>query len=196
MTKFQFIYADPPWRFNNRGNRFAPDYADAYVTSPLDPILNMGPAVQEISTDDALLGLWCPAALILEGVGAQVCLAWGFTPKQIIPWFKVCKDGKTPRIGGGNYTRACSELMILASRIPQTLKKNQGVAGVILEHVDDVIVAERGKHSAKPDEAYELIEKISNGPYLELFARRRFSEKWTVLGDQAPGVGCGDILGK
>ena len=194
---FKVILADPAWKFDNRGNRFSPDYAGAYKTTKNDQIIDMGADVRSVAADDALLFLWCPNALILEGVGSACCLSWGFEPKQLSPWLKTCADGETPRIGGGNYTRACTEQMILATRgRAAPLVKDRGVPGVI-ESIEDLAIepirAPRSAHSAKPDEAYRLIERLVDGPYLELFARRRWSEQWTVLGDEAPGAGAGRI---
>ena len=176
---FPVILADPPWSFSNQGNRCSPDYAETYKTAPLESILCMGATVKEAASLNALLFLWCPNALVLDGTATKTSRAWGFEPKQLIPWLKVCADGKTPRIGGGNYTRVCTEMLVLASRgHGSRLVKSRGEPGVIL--------APRTEHSAKPDASYEMIERLVEGPYLELFARRKFSEKWVVLGDQAP----------
>jgi N6-adenosine-specific RNA methylase IME4 len=82
-----------------------------------------------------------------------------------------------PRIGGGHYTRVCTEQLLLCRR---------GTPAVRRKDVPGVIIAERQRHSAKPPESYRLIERLCEGPYLELFARRRFSSRWTVWGDQAP----------
>lgn len=186
MDRFHVVLADPPWLFKNRGNRMSPDYAGEYETSPIAPILAMGPTIMEAAADDALLFLWCPNALVLEGAATEVCRAWGFAPKQLVPWLKTCVDGETPRIGGGNYTRACTEMLVVASRgHGSRLVKNRGVPGVLL----DPIIAPRTVHSAKPDESYRMIEQlVPEGPCLELFGRRKYSDRWIVLGDQAPDV--------
>jgi hypothetical protein len=49
----------------------------------------------------------------------------------------------------------------------------------------------RGKpqHSAKPQHFYDLIERVSPGPYLELFARKERAG-WTTWGDE---LGSGDL---
>lgn len=175
------ISADPPWSFEDAGTRLAPDYAGdqraapgeaLYSTMPLEAIerLPVSPA------DDAFLFLWCPNVLVLEGVATRVARAWGFEPRQLIPWVKTDASGK-PRLGGGHFTRVCTEQLVLCRR---------GDARVLRRDVPGVIHAPRGRHSAKPDAGYELIERLVAGPFLELFARRRFSPAWTCWGDQAP----------
>jgi N6-adenosine-specific RNA methylase IME4 len=124
-------------------------------------------------SEDAFLFLWAPNSLVLDGSAQKVCEGWGFKPKQLITWVKTSKNGK-PRLGGGHYTRVCTEQMILARR---------GKAKVRDRSVPGVIHAERTRHSAKPDESYELIERLCEGPYLELYARRQYPN-WSAWGDQ------------
>ena len=42
------------------------------------------------------------------------------------------------------------------------------------------------EHSRKPAEQFAIIERVSPGPYLELFARRRpeLNQPWAVWGDE------------
>jgi N6-adenosine-specific RNA methylase IME4 len=147
---------------------------------PTSEICAAGPLVQSLSKDDAFLFLWAPHALVLDGTATKVARAWGFEPKQEIVWIKTTLDGKKPRIGGGHYTRLCTEPLLLCRR---------GRAKVVRKDVPNVIFAPRGAHSAKPDESYQLIEKLTGATrFLELYARRQFSPKWTAWGDQMPGV--------
>lgn len=200
---FSIILADPPWEFDNKGNRFSPDYKAHYKTTQNDRIAALGPKLQPMIADNAILFLWCPNALVYEGVAAQCTAAWGFKPAQLIPWVKTSSKG-TPVFGGGNYTRVCTEMLCLATRgRAAPLIKNKGVAGIVesfiaqaLENFDKgqflyeapALYAPRGEHSAKPDESYQLIERLVDGPYLELFGRRKFSDKWVVVGDQSPDI--------
>lgn len=199
---FRFILADPPWTFRDKGSRMAPSYSGdgraekRYLVEPNQRIIDLAPRVIECAADDAILGLWCPNALVLDGTGTATSRAWGFEPKQLVPWVKTSKSG-APRIGGGHYFRVCTESLIIASRgRGASLRKDAGIPGVITEEVDEVfeamweaVYAERGAHSAKPDASYDMIERLVDGPYLELFGRRQFSDQWTVLGDEAPGAG-------
>lgn len=181
---FRVIVADPPWKFGDRGTRLAPSYAGKqrksaapYEVMPLKDICAMGEEVMSVAAKDSFLFLWAPGALVLDSAAQEVAFAWGFTPKQILPWIKTSKAGK-PRIGGGHYTRLTSEMLLLCRR---------GKATVKIHNEPDVMFAERVAHSAKPDESYRKIERLCAGPYLELFARRAFNERWATWGDQAPG---------
>lgn len=177
------VLADPPWPFRDRGTRLAPSYAGRQRKTPAPyhvmrqaDIDALGLAVRNWAAPSSFLFLWAPNALLVDGTAAATARAWGFEPKQLIPWVKVDSKGK-PRIGGGHYTRVCTEALVLCRR---------GRAAVRSRAVPGVILAPRSRHSAKPDESYRLIEELAAGPYLELFARRRFGPGWTVWGDQAP----------
>lgn len=181
-TPFRALLADPPWPFRDRGSRFTPDYegqelADQshYEILTVPRICESGWAIKALVAPDSFLFLWSPNALVLDGTATRVARAWGFEPKQLIPWVKVTNDRKKPRIGGGHYTRVCTEQLLLCRR---------GKAKVRRRNIPGVIHAPRTEHSQKPDESYHLIEALVEGPYLELFARRRFSDVWTAWGDE------------
>lgn len=185
---FRAILADCPWRFGDRGTRLAPSYAGKqrassapYEVMRTADILSMGPEVKSVAAADSFLFLWAPGAMVLDGTAAAVALAWGFTPKQILPWLKTTAAGK-PRFGGGHYARLACEYLLLCRR---------GKATTRTRAEPDILIAPRGKHSAKPDDSYRKIERLSEGPYLELFARRQFSADWAVWGNQAPQAASG-----
>lgn len=216
---FRTVLADPPWPFRDVGSRMAPEYRGKgrgqaiYQTQPLDEILGMAALLRAVTPEDAFLLLWCPDALILDGTGAQVAKAWGFNPRQMLPWLKVDAAGK-PRMGGGHYTRLVSEPCIAAAkgaavavmderlmlcRAGKGRVKRRDVPGVIIEQGPGLIAQRgthaggKGHHSAKPDIQYALIEDLCEGPYLELYARQRYSEAWTVWGNQAPETMQGQV---
>lgn len=182
--RYRTILADPPWQFGDRGTRLSPDYAGHgrkhahYGVMDLNQICRMGDVVSQLALDDAFLLLWAPGAFVIDGAVRHVACSWGFDPKQLLEWVKTSADG-SPRIGGGHYTRLCTECLVLCVRgTPARYVKNHSTPNVFF--------APRQAHSAKPDVSYEIIESLLPGPYLELFARRRFSPKWDVWGDEAP----------
>lgn len=176
--RFHVVMADPNWPFRDRGTRLAPSYAGQgrakahYEQTDLGTIKSMGNLVKLLVADDAFLFLWCPNAIL--PLGFEVMDAWGFEYKTLITWVKTSKAGK-PRIGGGHYTRSCTEHMLLGRR-GLAVRRDAGVPNVIM--------APQSKHSAKPDESYQLVERLCRGPYLELYARRQFNENWSVWGNQ------------
>jgi N6-adenosine-specific RNA methylase IME4 len=177
---FRCILADPPWSFADRGTRLAPSYegrqrksAAPYSVMGLREIVALD--VIYIAAPSAFLFLWAPGSFVIGGQATEVARAWGFEPKQILPWIKTTKDGR-PRIGGGHYTRLTAEYLLLCRR---------GDAKVKTHAEPDVLFAPRARHSEKPDESYRKIERLCAGPRLELFARRRV-EGWDAWGNEAP----------
>jgi len=88
--RFSTILADPPWQFTNKTGKVAPEHKRLarYATLNLDDILTL--PVRQVSQDKAHLYLWCPNALLPEGLA--VMKAWGFNYKSNIIWHKVRKD--------------------------------------------------------------------------------------------------------
>lgn len=160
--KFSTIYADPPWRFQNRTGKMAPEHQRLlrYPTMTLEEIIEL--PIQKITTPQAHLYLWVPNALLAEGLA--VMEAWGFTYKTNLVWYKIRKDGGPDGRGVGFYFRNVTELILFGVRgSMRTLDRGRTQVNLISKH--------KREHSRKPDEIYELIEECSPGPYLELFAR-------------------------
>lgn len=178
--KFPVILADPPWPMRAQGSRMNPAYKGRgrkrghYRLCTHRELELMAHGVRTFAAKDSFLFLWAPHVHVIEGLASWFARRAGFEPKQELVWIKVAKSGK-PRFGGGSYTRLCTEPLLLCRR---------GRAVVQRHDIPNVFFAERTRHSAKPDASYELIEKLCKGPYLEIFARRRFSERWTAWGNQ------------
>lgn len=174
--KFKTILADPPWQFQNRTGKMAPEHKrlNRYPTMTLQEIMNL--PVSNIAEDTSHLYLWVPNALLPEGL--QVMKAWGFTYKTNIIWEKVRKDGFPDGRGVGFYFRNVTEVLLFGIRGTNARTLAPGRSQV------NLIRTQKREHSRKPDEIYDIIEKCSHGPFLELFARG-IREKWTVWGNQA-----------
>lgn len=159
---FQTIMADPPWRFQNRTGKMAPEHRrlNRYSTMTLEDIKNL--PVEALAAENAHLYLWVPNALLAEGL--DVMRRWGFTYKTNIVWYKIRKDGGPDGRGVGFYFRNVTELILFGVRgSMRTLQPGRTQV--------NIIESRKREHSRKPDEQYELIESCSPGPYLELFAR-------------------------
>lgn len=174
--KFSTILADPPWQFQNRTGKVAPEHKrlNRYSTMALDDICAMN--VQDICEDMTHLYLWVPNALLIDGL--KVMDAWGFTYKSNIVWQKVRKDGEPDGRGVGFYFRNTTELILFGVK-----GKNARTLAPARSQVN-VIKTQKREHSRKPDEQYALIESCSPGEYLELFSRGE-RKGWTVWGNQA-----------
>ena len=168
--KYGVVYCDPPWSFATYSRKGKGRSAEAhYDCMSLDAIKAL--PVADWAAPGCVLFLWAtdpllPAALDVIG-------AWGFVYKTVaFTWAKTTKDGTGWPIGCGYWTRANPEMCLLATRgHPERLSRS----------VRQLLIAPRRQHSQKPDEAYERIEALCPGPYLEMFARGR-AERWDSWG--------------
>jgi len=194
MQKCRLIIADPPWRYNDQGTRLSPQYEGKqrksgkhYDTMSLEEICALGEWIKSITAQDAILLLWSTHP-IKETHPWPVMKAWGFRYSTAIPWVKARWDAKKKRlvyqIGGGKTTRSCSEELLVCTRGKgASLVRDRGIPGAI--------IAPRTKHSAKPDEQYDIAERmVPCGPMLELFARQ-IKHKWSTWGDEISDWGSG-----
>jgi N6-adenosine-specific RNA methylase IME4 len=174
--RFATILADPPWQFQNRTGKMAPEHRRLarYGTLGLDDIQAL--PVAQIAAERAHLYLWVPNALLPEGLA--VMAAWGFTYKSNIVWHKIRKDGGPDGRGVGFYFRNTTELVLFGVRGKDVRTLAPGRRQV------NIIKSMKREHSRKPDELYSIIENCSWGPFLELFARGP-RPGWTVWGDQS-----------
>lgn len=174
--KFSTILADPPWQFQNRTGKMAPEHKrlSRYPTLNLQEIKDL--PVEAIADDRAHLYLWVPNALLAEGL--QVMENWGFKYKSNIIWYKIRKDGGPDRRGVGFYFRNVTEVILFGVRGKniRTLKPGRTQ--------ENIISSRKREHSRKPDEQYKIIESCSWGPYLELFGRGT-RKGWVSWGNQA-----------
>jgi N6-adenosine-specific RNA methylase IME4 len=174
--RFATVLADPPWQFDNRTGKIAPEHRrlSRYGTITTEEIMAL--PIAGVTAPIAHLYLWCPNALLPRGL--EVMTAWGFSYKSNLVWHKVRKDGGSDGRGVGFYFRNVTELVLFGVR-----GKNARTLAPGRRQVNLMAVRKR-EHSRKPDEQYEIIERCSRGPYLELFARGT-RKNWAVWGDQA-----------
>ncbi|MCB9841440.1 MAG: S-adenosylmethionine-binding protein [Phycisphaeraceae bacterium] len=156
------ILADPPWQFQNRTGKVAPEHRRLlrYPTMELSEIMEL--PIARLAASQSHLYLWCPNALLREGL--DVMRAWGFTYKANIVWYKVRKDGGPDGRGVGFYFRNVTELLLFGVRgRMRTLQPGRRQVNILRTR--------KREHSRKPDEIYDIIETCSPTPRLELFAR-------------------------
>jgi N6-adenosine-specific RNA methylase IME4 len=148
---YSTIVADPPWRMAKAFTKAAPERQ--YSTLSIDDIRAM--PVELLAAIDAHLWLWGVNGLMEDAY--RIVRAWGFQPITQVTW---CKPGP----GVGHYLRNNTEHCIFASR---------GKAMTPTEKpLSTWFQWPRGKHSAKPAAFGDLVEQVSPGPYVELFARQ------------------------
>ncbi|MFC3167111.1 MT-A70 family methyltransferase [Paracoccus fontiphilus] len=175
-VRFGTILADPPWQFQNRTGKMAPEHKrlSRYPTMTLDEICDL--PVATVADTRSHLYMWVPNALLPEGL--KVMERWGFTYKSNLIWYKTRKDGGPDRRGVGFYFRNVTEILLFGVRGKDVRTLDAG------RSQENVIATQKREHSRKPDEQYPLIEACSWGPRLEMFARGP-RPGWTVWGNQA-----------
>ncbi len=174
--KFSTLLADPPWQFANRTGKIAPEHKrlSRYGTMTLEEIAAL--PVPQIIAPTAHLYLWCPNALLPDGLA--VMKAWGFMYKSNLVWHKIRKDGGSDGRGVGFYFRNVTELVLFGVRGKNARTLAPGRSQV------NLLATRKREHSRKPDEQYAIIEECSPAPYLELFARG-IRMGWATWGNQA-----------
>jgi N6-adenosine-specific RNA methylase IME4 len=174
--RFSTILADPPWQFVNRTGKMAPEHRrlSRYGTLKIEDIAAL--PVEQIVAVSSHLYLWCPNALLPDGL--NVMKAWGFEYKSNLIWHKIRKDGGSDGRGVGFYFRNVTEMILFGVRGKNARTLKAGRTQV------NYLASRKREHSRKPDEQYPIIESCSPGPYLELFARGQ-RPGWICWGDQA-----------
>jgi N6-adenosine-specific RNA methylase IME4 len=174
--RFGTILADPPWQFTNKTGKVAPEHKrlSRYSTMKLDEIMAL--PVAQVAAQTSHLYLWCPNALLPEGLATMK--AWGFQYKANVVWHKIRKDGGSDGRGVGFYFRNVTELILFGVRGKNARTLAPGRSQV------NFLATRKREHSRKPDEQYDIIEACSSGPFLEMFARGTRKD-WAMWGNQA-----------
>ncbi len=155
------IYADPPWPYANQASRAAA--VNHYPSMSIDDICGL-PVSGRVKAQ-AHLWLWATNSFLREAF--DVIDAWGFEYKSVMVWVK-------PQMGLGNYLRVSHGFLLLASR--------GNLAGRATDQ-RSWIEHDRLKHSQKPEVFRQIVEEISVGPRLEMFARRATADGWDSWGN-------------
>ena len=174
MKKYQIIYADPPWLYNNGGTQKSRGMArGSFKCMPLEEIKSL--PIQNISDKNCMLFLWATMPKLREAL--EVIEAWDF--KYItcaFCWVKQNPSGFGIYSGLGHWVNGNAELCLLA-RKGKTLKRKA-------KNVKQIMLYPRGKHSEKPSITRDRItDLLGELPRIELFARQK-TEGWDVWGNE------------
>lgn len=159
--RYGCIYADPPWQYGNQGTRAAT--GNHYNGMTVDELMRL--PIKDLAEENAHLHLWTTNAFLADSF--RIMDAWGFEYKSCFVWVK-------PQMGLGNYWRVSHEFMLFGLRGKKPFNSRSEMSWGQYN---------RTIHSAKPEQIRAKIERVSEGPYLELFGRRQVSN-WTVWGNQ------------
>ncbi len=168
MTKYQTILADPPWQMEFVKREVRPNQVTmTYPTMSLQEICNLGIPLRPYLAGNCNLFLWTTHKWLPKAF--EVMKAWGFEYHVCLTWNKL--NGMT--FFGFNRR---SEFVLYGHRGKITIKKTG-------ESFSTVFVEKLTTHSTKPQILYELIERKSPPPYLELFARTK-RKNWSCWGNE------------
>ncbi len=169
--KYNIIYADPPWMYNNKSPPCLPKKQPNtckieyyYPTMALQDIKELN--VSDICENDCVLFLWATTPAIKEAL--EVMESWGFKYKTMITWEKTNKDCM------GYWFRVCTEHLLVG--VKGNVKAFRNMSRTCYQE-------KRSKHSKKPIYFRKLIESLNINPKIELFARERF-EGWDAWGNE------------
>lgn len=192
--RFQVLVSDPPWNFSDSLAMASTKRGASsnYQTLNLEDLKSL--PVKEVAENDAVLALWCPSSLLLEGL--EVMNAWGFRQTQTHVWVKTKKiplrnavknilsgEFRLDNIlsfGMGRLFRGTHELALI------------GVRGKVYQYLlnksqRSVHFYPGTKHSTKPEALQDMLDVMFNGNKLEMFARRD-RPGWTCVGLECPST--------
>lgn len=172
MELFSTIVADPPWPIRN-----GPQWGTTGASTPLPyPVLSIDAikalGVRHWAAPDSHLYLWTINKYVTEAY--DVARAWGFTPSTLLVWTKPVTGGGL----GGTY-KITTEFCLFARR-----GSLAALDWVPSTHFD---WPRQRPHSKKPESFLDMVERVSPGPYLEIFARRA-RIGWEYAGNQSLGT--------
>ncbi len=193
-ARYRVLVADPPWQFDDALPGATRGAVRNYQTMSLSALMAF-PMPRML--DDSFLFLWYVTSMVDEA--RALCRSWGFTPSGAeLVWVKTTSAGafiddpaaglssilptdwrsKVTKLafGMGRTLRNCDERCLIAKR---------GRPAVASRSERSVFFAPRGRHSEKPVRFYDIVERLTDGPYIELFARQQRSG-WSAVGNELP----------
>ena len=182
MCKYKIIYADCPWPYDNPKGNNPSMGGKTYPTMTIEDIKNL--PVVEISDRDSVLFMWATMPKLKEAF--EVIEAWGFKYTTCaFNWVKLNPKNGGIYSGMGHWTNGNAELCLFAKKgHPKRIAKN----------IKQIVMAPRGRHSAKPDEVRDrIVHLMGDVPRIELFARHQYPG-WNCMGNEIDGQDIRDAL--
>lgn len=191
--RFSVIYADPCWQYRNWNKAGERKNAVRHYSCLTVEQIAAFP-VDRLAADDCALFLWVTGPFLmpldlrksLDAPAALVARSWGFSHYggKAFSWAKRTPTDRTWHFGAGYWSRKNTEDCLLFTKgSPKRLSAS----------VPELVVAPRGRHSEKPREVHDRIERLVAGPYCELFAREA-RPGWTTLGNEIDGLDLAEAI--
>ncbi len=169
-NKYGIIYADPPWRYEQKSVRGAAE--KQYPTMSIEEICAL--PVADLAAKDSALFLWATFPQLKEAF--RVIDAWGFKYKTLaFLWLKQNRKADSWFYGMGFWTRSNAEVCLLATK-GHPHRQCAGIHQFVISHIE--------QHSKKPDEVRDKIVRLMGDlPRVELFARQKVPG-WDAWGNE------------
>jgi N6-adenosine-specific RNA methylase IME4 len=183
---FSCAVVDPPWPYRNRDDNAFPSQlvtdgsrrqrgASSHVRYGSMTMADLAALpLRDWTATAAHLYLWTTNAFLCEA--HELARGWGFDPKTVITWGKIQADGGPSR-KMGHWYRSATEHVVFAVRGQLRLVNPDPAPSTLMLH-------RRLPHSIKPESFYDMVERYSPGPYLDVFSRRA-RLGWTTWGLEA-----------
>jgi N6-adenosine-specific RNA methylase IME4 len=194
--QYNVITLDPPWPYDRTAGQGVANKQYSLMT--WDGLAALGPLLHALAAPNCAIFVWTTAPLLMEQT--DIVKAWGFRYiTKAFCWVKTNRNGIVFH-GVGSYTASNTEDVWLlsngtpkrqaadVSQVVPTLEDHFGMRG-------EAVVAPMGRHSKKPEEIQDRIERLCSGPYLEVFSRRR-RPNWTCLGNELDGLDIRESLAR
>lgn len=183
--QYPVIILDCPWPYDRTSGQGVANKQYSLMT--WDDLYALGPMVKAVAAPDCAIFLWTTAPLLVETV--DMVKAWRLRyVTKAFSWIKTYPAGGI-FFGIGSYTE---DVWLLSNGTPQRKAKD---VSQIVPTSEEGIVAPMGRHSKKPEEVQNRIERLLTGPYLEIFARRQ-RPNWTCIGGELDGLDIRDSLAR
>ena len=187
--QYNVITLDPPWPYDRTSGQGVAN--QQYKLMTWDDLYALGPLIKAVAAPDCAIFMWTTAPLLMETV--DMVKAWRLRyVTKAFSWVKTYRDGGI-FFGIGSYTASNTEdVWLLSNGTPK--RKAKDVSQVV-PTLEEAIVAPMGRHSKKPEEMQDRIERLLCGPYLEIFSRRQ-RPGWTCIGNELDGLDIRDSLAR
>lgn len=182
MSKFQIIYADPPWSYRDSASAGKRGAVHKYPCMKMPELQALTAEVDNHTAENSALFLWATAPMMKEAF--QLMTYWQFEFKTFaFVWVKTNRNQQPGQpvksfFGMGNWTRANAEYVLLGIR-GKIKRQSASVRQIVFSPIRE--------HSRKPDCIREkIVELMGDLPRIELFARHR-APGWEAWGNQVEG---------
>lgn len=188
---YKTIALDPPWleRGGGKSKRGADRHYPLMPTPKIIEIVTLSEPVSRLAAD---AHCWCWVTDNYLEDGLRLMKAMGFRYVRTLVWVKVKRQADAAHdvlskalggtgllsIGLGQYLRGAHELALLGVR-------GDAMVPATADRMPSVVFAPKAKHSEKPQAAFDVFERCSPGPRVEMFARKA-RPGWEAWGNEAP----------